>query len=121
MALTVLTLEIVPHQALSNALDCRAGKIVRIGMPNDWTAAPLTFQVSPDGVIYLDLYHAQVTTGAFVPFEVVIPTVIPNSILYLPPDTGFSVGWLKVRSGTSTHPVNQQGHRKFTFVFESNI
>ena len=71
MALTVTSLEILRHQSVSNALDCRAGKIVRIGMPNDWTAAPLTFQVSPDGVIYLDLYHVQVTTGAFVPFEVV--------------------------------------------------
>jgi hypothetical protein len=41
--------------------------------------------------------------------------------LYLPPDTGFSVGWLKVRSGTSTQPVNQAATRKFTFVFESNV
>ena len=102
MALTVTSLEILPHQSVSNALDCRAGKIVRIGMPNDWTAAPLTFQVSPDGVIYLDLYHAQVTTGAFVPFEVVIPTVIPNSILYLPPDTGSPVPPVPPADGAGT-------------------
>ena len=85
MPLTVLPLEIRPNQSLSNALDCRAGKIMRIGMPDDWTAAPLTFQVSPDGVNYLDLYHAQVTTGAFVPYEAIVLTVVPNSILSLPP------------------------------------
>ena len=30
MALTVTSLEILPHQSVSNALDCRAGKIVRM-------------------------------------------------------------------------------------------
>jgi hypothetical protein len=30
--------------------------------------------------------------------EAIIPMVIPNSILYLPPDTGFSAGYIKVRS-----------------------
>ena len=30
--------------------------------------------------------------------EAIIPTVIPSSILYLPPDTGFSAEYIKVRS-----------------------
>jgi hypothetical protein len=120
MALTVLSLEIPPSEALSNALDCRAGRIVRLGMPSQWTPAALTFQVSPDGQTYLDMYHTQVTTGAFVPYEVVVPTVVPGTMLSLPPDSGASAGWIKVRSGTRDTPVAQQGRRTFLVVFESN-
>ena len=120
MAITVLPLTIPQDESMSPALDCRAGRLVHIGMPSDWTAAPITFQVSPDSVNYLDLYHSQVTTGAFVPYEAIVPTVIPNSFLSLPPDTGLSIGWLKVRSGTRQTPVNQQASRKFTFVFDNN-
>ena len=89
-------------------------------MPDDWTAAPLTFQVSSDGVAYRDLYHTQITTGAFTPYEAIVPTVIPNSSLFMPPDTGLSVVWLKVRSGTQQTPVNQEASRTFTVVFESS-
>jgi hypothetical protein len=68
-------LEILPHQSVSNALDCRAGKIVRIGMPNDWAAAPLTFQVSPNGcscrkkelVDAEMVYHAELIAGERAP------------------------------------------------------
>ena len=41
MAMTALSsLEIPQDQSLSNAIDCRAVRIVRIGMPDDWTGAP---------------------------------------------------------------------------------
>ena len=61
----------------------------------------------------------QIITGGFAPFEVTVP-VIPGSALLLPPDVGFIIGWLKVRSGTRTKPVNQAATRKFTLVFDNN-
>ena len=90
MPLTTYSLEIPAGTSISEGLQCLSGKIVRIGMPDDWTAAPLTFRVSPNGVNYFDLFHTQVTIGAFNPFEVIVPTVIPHSMLSLPPDTGVS-------------------------------
>ena len=81
MALTVDFLEIPADTSISEGLQCLSGRIVRIGMPDDWTPAPLTFRVSPNGVNYFDLYHTQVTPGAFTPFEVIVPSVIPASML----------------------------------------
>jgi hypothetical protein len=120
MALTVLSLEIPADQSLSGALDCSSGRLVRIITPDAWTTAPISFQTSVDGTTFSDLYHVQIITGGFAPFEVTVP-VIPGSALLMPPDVGFSIGWLKVRSGTRTKPVNQAATRKFILVFESNI
>ena len=121
MALTVDFLEIPADTSISEGLQCLSGRIVRIGMPDDWTPAPLTFRVSPNGVNYFDLYHTQVTPGAFTPFEVIVPSVIPASMLSMPPDSGISVGWIKFRSGTRQAPVIQAAARKFTLLFESNV
>ena len=86
MPLTVEFLEIPADTSISEGLQCLSGRIVRICMPDDWTAAPLTFRVSPNGVNYFDLFHTQITTGSFTPYEAVVPTVIPHSMLSLPPD-----------------------------------
>jgi hypothetical protein len=120
MALTVLTTEIPPNESLSNPLMCQgAGRIVRIGMPSDWTSAPLTFQVSRDNETYRDLYHAmQSTQGEWVPYEATVPSVVPNSILLLPPGAGSDLGWLRLRSGTRQMPVVQAERGQFMFVFD---
>jgi hypothetical protein len=129
MALVVFNAEIPAGEALSTALDCRSVfHLVRIGMPMGWNAAPLTFQTAqlplydtpPDDQDYLNLYHAmQSTNGDWMPYEVRIPTILPGSLLSLPPDTGFSLGWLRLRSGTRQTPVIQQVSRTFTLVFDS--
>ena len=66
-------------------------------MPADWNpAVPITFQISSDDTDYRDLYRvAQTPEGGWVPYEVAIMSVVPNSILFLPPDAGFNLGWLK--------------------------
>jgi hypothetical protein len=88
-------------------------------MPADWNpAVPITFQISSDDTDYRDLYHvAQTPEGGWVPYEVAIMSVVPNSILFLPPDAGFNLGWLKIRSGTRSQPVNQAANRTFAIVF----
>jgi hypothetical protein len=37
--------------------------------------------------------------GEWVPYEVSVPSVVPNSILLMPPDAGAIVGWLQIRFG----------------------
>ena len=58
------------------------------------------------GLDYFDLFSVEVTTGAFTPYEAVIPTITPNTVLYLPPDTGL------------TQPVPQAQNRKFILRVE---
>ena len=38
----------------------------------------------------------------------------------MPPGFGFSIGWLRIRSGTRNQPVIQQATRTFVVVFESS-
>lgn len=118
--MTVLPLTIPAGQSLSPPLQISAGlKIVRIGTPDAWDVAPITFQISLDGIGYLDLFHvAQTHEGAWTPYEVNVPFVVPNSILLLPPGAGANIGWLKIRSGTGSKPVNQAADRTFAIVFD---
>ena len=120
MAMIALPLTIANGQSLSNALQISHGlRIVRIGMPADWDAAPLTFQISSDNNTWWDLYHVvQSVEGPWVSYEVSVPSVVPNSIVLLPPDMGASLGWLKIRSGTKSQPVNQTADRTFALMFD---
>ena len=89
-------------------------------MPDGWDpAAPITFQISSDNNAYRDLCHAQQSvTGEWVPYEVTVPSVVPNGILFLPPDAGSTLGWIKIRSGTRSQPVNQEADRTFAILFD---
>ena len=115
MALATLLLTIPAGESLSNPLEIPVNRhIVRIGMPSDWSAAaPITFQISPANNNYQDLYHAQQNVeGPWFPYEV-STQVIPNTMLLLPGDMGAHTGWIKIRSGTRSKPVNQAADRTF--------
>jgi hypothetical protein len=119
MALTALPLTISAGQSMSAPLEVGVNLgAVRIGMPSAWTGAAITFQISLDGVTYLDLHHAaQTHEGLWVSYETGIASVIPGSILLLPPGAGDHIGWLKLRSGTRSRPVAQEADRVFQIVF----
>lgn len=101
---------IAAGESLSDGADCSAGSIVRITVPQEFTEANLTFQVSSDGNLYNDLYTAdgeEVTIAA-------------------KPDTGIaiyeawtrSINFIKFRSGTRSHPVEQEVDCKFAIAVE---
>jgi hypothetical protein len=77
-------------------------------MPSTWTAADLTFQASPAGSSYADLYDENGT-------EVTVDAAASRHIA-LPPADWCSAPFLKVRSGTSGTAVNQAGARTITLV-----
>ena len=117
MSLYFLPGPIIPAgQSLSNAVDCGGNRILRMIMPDDWRAAPLTFQLSPDNTTFYDLHRIQDTNGAFVPYEVIVPVVPVAAILILPPGTGERIFWIRFRSGTRNLPVVQPAERKFQIV-----
>jgi hypothetical protein len=112
MALTIVDGPTIKQgESLSEGADCSAGTIVRITVPQEFTPANLTFQVSSDGNLYNDLF-----TGAGA--EV---TMVAN------PHTGIimleffvrSINFIKFRSGTRTHPVKQLVDCKFAIAIET--
>lgn len=115
---TTLPLTISAGQSMSTALEISVMvRVMRIGMPAAWDSAPLTFQVSPDGTNFQDLYHViQSVEGGWVPYEATVLDAPANGILLLPPEAGFNVGWLKLRSGTRALPVKQSAARQFAIV-----
>jgi hypothetical protein len=108
-------------QSLSNAVDCSGStRVIRINMPPEWDGANLTFQLSPDGNVFHDLYNVTIpSTGgadAFHTYEAVVARPHANSVIVVPLGFGTGVSFLKVRSGTSGVPVIQSADREFSFV-----
>jgi hypothetical protein len=100
-------------ESLSSAIDCSGGQLVRITMPSDWTAAPLTFEFSTDGTSFNDMFDLK-------GFAVTIDHVMPGSGVIIPEDIGRAIAWIKFRSGTRGNPVNQEGGRLFAVAIEAS-
>jgi hypothetical protein len=99
-------------ESLSDGVDCSAGTIVRITVPQEYTPANLTFQVSSDGNLYNDLFSSD---GGEI-------TVVakPSSGIIIPEAWARSIGFIKFRSGTRDHPVKQtKDDCKFAIAVET--
>jgi hypothetical protein len=111
-------------ESLSDAVDCTGSlRIARVIMPPEWDNADLTFQVSPDGTAWHDLYNVTIPAGsgtadAYRTFQAVVFKPRAGSIIVVPAGFGVDVSWLKVRSGTAIVPVVQSADREFSFVVE---
>jgi hypothetical protein len=91
---------IAAGESLSDGADCSAGDIVRLTIPQEFKDANLSFQVSTDGVYYNDLYTVSGN-------EVVIPAKPDCAIVLHSEVWGRAINFLKIRSGTRSHPVEQ--------------
>jgi hypothetical protein len=108
-ALETLTVTIANGASLSDAVDLGGRKLVAIVMPSSWTAASLTFQASPDGVTYDDLYDSATERSV---------TAAASRYLAFNIADWVSVRFLKIRSGTAGTPVNQAAARTLTLVVQ---
>ena len=99
--------------ALSGAIPIGVDTLVGLWMPAAWTAANITFQVSPDGgTTWLELLNDAGTAvtltnpvgGAFI-----VMTTAPKYAFR-------GINMMKVRSGTSGVPVNQVADRIMTLI-----
>jgi hypothetical protein len=107
-------------QSLSDPVNCGGLWLLRTVMPDAWTKAPLTFQVSVDGVDYNDLYRMQDAVGSYVGYEVVVPDVAAGAVFTSPSGIGGPVNWIKLRSGTRNIPVAQAADRAFRLVLDNS-
>jgi hypothetical protein len=108
MPVTTTSVTIPAGQSLSGEVDVSAaGKMLRIITPDAWTPANLSFQV------------ADVQAGPYKdscdhagnPLLVACP---PASAIVLGGILTLSEGWLKLRSGSASHPVVQGADRTFS-------
>ncbi len=112
MALQILDCPtIAKGESLSDGLDCSAGDIVRITVPQEYTSANLTFQVSTDGNFFNDLFLAngdEITVSAKANTAIVVREVWVKSIAFI-----------KFRSGSRSSPVEQSVDCKFAVAIET--
>lgn len=94
---------IASGQSLSAAVVVNGDALVEIQMPATWTTANLTFQTSPDGTTFQDLYDEEGT-------EVTVTAAASRNIKLNGAEWA-NIEWLKVRSGTTGTAVNQGGAR----------
>jgi hypothetical protein len=102
---------IAAGESLSDGVDCSAGEIVRITVPQEFTPANLTFQVSSDGNFYNDLFSSngeEITVVAKGSTGIVVPEAWTKSI-----------NFIKFRSGTRNYPVAQSVDCKFAIAVET--
>lgn len=106
-ALELYTATIANGASLSGAVDLGGRKLVAIVMPSAWDAASLTFQASPDGVTYYNLYDGATERA-----------LVVSANYYSALGIGDWVGtrFLKIRSGTAGAAVNQTAARSITLV-----
>ena len=93
-------------ESLSDSVDCTAGQLVRITVPEDWPPAALTFQFSTDGMFFNEMYGLD-------GFAVTITTVVEGAGVIIPEHIGRAVAHIKFRSGTKGNPVEQEATRVF--------
>jgi hypothetical protein len=113
MSFQTLIVTIPAGQSLSEAVDCSGGNIGHIGMPLEWTAAPLTFQMSADGNEYRDVFRTLPDTHAS--FEMTVPSVVPGSVVSTPLAAA-TYPFIKIRSGSRAAPVAQEAERTFLLI-----
>jgi hypothetical protein len=99
-------------ESLSDGVDCSAGTIVRITVPQEFTPSNLTFQVSSDGNLYNDLF----TSGG----DEVTCVAKPSTGIIIAEHWAKSINFIKFRSGSRDHPVKQtKDDCKFAIAVET--
>lgn len=99
-------------ESLSDGADCSAGNIVRITVPQEYTSANLTFQVSSDGNLYNDLHDAAGT-------EVSIVAKADTGIV-VSGAWAAGINFIRLRSGTRDNPVLQAVDCKFAIAVRTD-
>ncbi len=104
------TATIAKNDNLSTAVTLGERKHVGLIMPAAWDAADITFQVSYDGVKYVNLYDK---TGAEAVYKTDAGAGIQIGDFDLAPWK-----YIKIRSGTVAVPVNQTDEREIQVVMK---
>jgi hypothetical protein len=95
-------------QALSSSIDLTSQSVVMLIVPDDWSPANVTFQVSMDNVLFHDLFDAMGN-------EILRPICVGSAVQVDPTFTQY-VNYFKIRSGPRNNPIPQSADRVWMFV-----
>ena len=108
-SLEVLPATIANGASLTDTINLFGLRLFGIVMPSSWTAASLTFQVSPDGgATWTNMYDQSGSEVAAV--ADVLRCIILNPLQFT------SVQYIRVRSGTSSSAVTQAASRSLKLI-----
>jgi len=99
--------------SLSTVVDTVENYVVGIIMPDAWTDARVSVQVSPDAAQYHDLFDFNLG-------ELVFPTTAGAAVA-VDYRRFLMARYIKLRSGTREHPVDQEETRAFTIITVDSI
>lgn len=108
MGLSVIPATITAGTSLSVEVDLGAGLLVGVYVPADWTAANITLQASPDGILFGNMFTYQ---GAEVVF-----VAAAGQFVGIDPALLKGARAIKVRSGTSVSPILQVSQANLQLV-----
>lgn len=104
-----LPITISSGSSLTSTINLAGLRLFSIVMPSSWTAANLTFQMSPDGgttwVNMRDQNGNEIVAVADVSYGII-----------LNPTQFSSVQYLRIRSGTAASPVAQSADRSLQLI-----
>jgi hypothetical protein len=106
MAKVAVNVTIDAGEQLSSAADLSSSTLSMILVPQQWTAANLSFLISGDNVDFYDLIDDQTQRA--------VHTAAPPGCAM--PVTGIGGTFVKLRSGLPEHPINQSDVRVVTLL-----
>ena len=109
--ITVTTATIAEGAAISDDIDLGTAHLGCIVLPDDWTAADLTLQVSHDGTVFRPLYDSLGT-------EFAMKAAAARAVLV---PSGLPVQHLRICSGTVDAPVVQAANRSLALVVSGGM
>jgi hypothetical protein len=110
--ISVTTGTIANGDSLSAAVDLAGGRLAAIVMPADWTTAALSFQGSPDGVIFSDVFDGSAERS----ISSSDMAAMVGKLDIMDPTEWGGIEQIKLRSGLTGAAVNQGAERSFTIV-----
>jgi len=106
--------------SMSGSIDCGENFVVGLIMPDRWTPAQVSIQVSVDNNSFYDLFDFDLTvwnTAKEVSFNV--PP--PGTAVAINPNTMLMAQYIKLRSGTRDAPIVQEETCMFTLLTTTTV
>jgi len=104
----VSSVTIPAGQSLSSPLDLTTGSLALLMSPDAWDPANVSFQISEDNVTFRDLYDRD-GVQVLRPMGAARASIVDQSL-------STAALYLKIRSGPSENPVEQEADRTFVCV-----
>jgi hypothetical protein len=100
--------------SLSTVVDAGSDLVVGLVMPDVWTPAHVSVQVSVEGVEFRDLFAVDLETRTSA--SEIVFNVTPGVVVAIDPNHMLMARYIKLRSGTRDEPVDQAATCMFTVI-----